>query len=103
MSGNLFKLLFGLPQGPFKENQCAFTLATNEIEKELKLSKNCNDVFVCQDQMEKSSLTCEIKHPTLINSNYPTDVHISNKHAGQKQTLLLLRQKFWIFRNCSFV
>lgn len=51
----------------------------------------------------------DTKHPILINSHHQivklivTHVHISNKHVGKKQTLLSLRQKFWIFRGCSFI
>ena len=78
------------------------------MKRELNIVSK-NDTLNCQDRLKNAPVTPDAKLPILINRNHYLaklivwDVHLKLKHAGCKQVLTEIRQKFWITQARQFV
>ena len=68
-----------------------------------------NNVFKCKGRLENAPIPIEAKLPILIYRDHYLskliiwDIHRKFKHAGTKQTLNELRQKYWICQSRNYV
>ena len=75
------------------------------------LNINCdkNNLFRCEGRLKNAPLAYQAKALYLINSEHylatliVNDIHTGFKHISIKQTLIELRQNFWICRGRQFV
>ena len=86
------------------ENESKF----NTLKRELNIVSK-NDILNCQGRLKNAPVTPDAKLRILINRNHYLAklivwaVHLKLKHAGCKQVLTEIRQKFWITQARQFV
>ena len=79
------------------ENESKF----NILKRELNIVSK-NNILKCEGRLKNAPITPDGKLPVLINRNHYLaklivwDFHLNLKHAGCKQALTEIRQKFWI-------
>ena len=86
------------------ENESKF----NILKRELNIVSK-NNILKCEGRLKNAPITPDAKLPILINRNHYLaklivwDFHLNLKHAGCKQVLTEIRQKFWITQSRQFV
>ena len=80
----------------------------NDVGRDLGTYLDDDGLVRCRGRLDNANLTFNAKHPYLLPSGQLArtivyDVHHRIKHAGVRDTLVELRQEFWIPKGRNFV
>ena len=102
---NLLKEILILDnQNKFKTDSQCF----RNLKNDLNIIKE-NNILKCKGRLENVSIPIEAKLPILIYREHYLfkliiwDIHRKLKHAGTKQTISELKQKYWVCQSRNYV
>ena len=80
----------------------------SNLKNDLDIIKE-NDIFKCKSRLENAPIPIEAELPILIYREHYLSkliiwyIHRKLKHAGTKQTLTELRQKYWVCQSRNYI